>query len=685
MLGSDLKKTIREATGGRSRSSADLEEHMKRNGLDTLLVAIIAWVSALARPPRRLRGRLSSRGTWWSRGTRRSVAFRRALRLATGLASSAAVAALCSCGGAGPSTPVALGDQAAVAAAAANAVTVSPLPGTPDASPATQISFLGSAGTQVSSVRVVGSRSGVHGGRLEAYSTGTGESFLPAKPFLPGERVTVHAIAGSAGAGRALSTTFTVAHQVDVSEQEFPINPGDPRAVQHYGSAPTLTPSTVTITTPAKPGAAAGDLFMAPYQGEGSPGPMIAEQDGALVWFHPLPAGEAATNFQVQQYEGKPVLTWWQGRIIKVGFGQGEDEIYNSSYERIATVRAGNGYHADLHEILLSPQGTAWIDAFDPIAMNLSSVHGSARGVISDSIIEEIDIKTGLVMWEWHALGHIPLKDSLNAVPPGAYPWDYVHINSISPSGPSSTEPGEVLLSARNTWTLYDVNMHTGGFDWLFGDGKHSSFKLGPGVRFYWQHDAELQPGGLISVFDNGSDPPKQRESSGLLLRPDLAGRTVTLVKRFANPTKTLLASSQGNTLSLPGGDWLLGYGGLPNFTEFDPSGHVLLDGTLGKNVQDFRTYLAPWSAQPSTPPAIAVQPGAGGSVTVQASWNGATGVASWQVLAGPAGSLTPLLTVPRHGFQTAIPVSTSGPDVEVRALDPAGQTLGTSPAEPIP
>jgi Arylsulfotransferase (ASST) len=614
---------------------------------------------------------------------------RRTSRLVTVLALTGTAAALCSCGGAGPSTPVALGDQAAVAAAAANAVTVSPLPGTPDASPDTQISFLGGPGTQVADVRVVGAHSGVHPGRLEAYSTGTGESFLPAKPFLPGERVTVHALAGAGSADQAVSTTFTIAHQAAVSQAEFPNNPGDPHAVQHYSSAPAITPSTVSIATAAKPGAAAGDLFLAPYQGEGSPGPMIAEQNGALVWFHPLPAGDEASNFQVQSYQGQPALTWWQGRILKVGFGVGEDVIYNSSYQHIATVRAGNGYHADLHEILLSAQGTAWIDAFDPIHMSLASVHGASRGILTDSVIQELDIKTGLVMWEWHALGHIPLRDSYNSVPPGEYPWDYVHINSISPGAPGSgsqtgVEPGDVLLSSRNTWTLYDVSIHTGAFNWLLGDGRHSSFKLGPGVRFYWQHDAEFQPGGLISLFDNASDPPKQRESSGLLLKPDLSNHTVTLVKRFVNPTKTLLASSQGNTLSLPGGDWLLGYGGLPNFTEFDPSGHVLLDGTLGKNVQDFRTYLAPWSAQPSTAPAIAVQAVAGGA-TVQASWNGATGVASWQVLAGPPGSLTPLLTVPRKGFQTMIPVSAPGPDVEVQALGPAGQTLGTSPAEPIP
>ncbi len=607
--------------------------------------------------------------------------------------------ALSSCGGSATSASIALGDQASVAAAAANPVTVTPLPGTPDASPTTQISFLGSAGTEIANVTVVGSHSGTHPGHLQAYSTGTGESFITDKPFVAGERVTVHALAGTGGGtpNQPVATTFTIAHQASVSQVQFPLNPGDPHAVQHYLSAPQLTPSTVTLTTPARAGAAGGDLFLAPYQGQGAPGPMIAEQNGALVWFHPLPHDDSATNFQVQTYEGKPALTWWQGRIIRVGFGEGEDVIYNSSYQQIATVRAGNGYRADLHEILLTPQGTAWIDAFDPIHMNLSSAHGSAHGILLDSIIEEVDIKTGLVMWEWHALGHIPLGNSLNHVSSGEYPWDYVHINSISPGGTGSnpggassnppSEPGNVMLSSRNTWTLYDVNMHTGGYNWLLGDGGHSSFKLGPGVRFYWQHDAEFQPGGLISLFNNASDPPKQKESSGLLLRPDFSNHTVTLVKRFVNPSKTLLASSQGDTLSLPGGDWLLGYGGLPNFTEFNSSGHVLLDGTLGKNVQDFRTYLSSeWSGQPTTAPAIAVQAAAAGA-TVEASWNGATGVSSWQVLAGSSPeSLTPLTTVARHGFQTTIPVSAgAGTYVAARALGASGETLGTSTAQPIP
>jgi hypothetical protein len=247
-------------------------------------------------------------------------------------------------------------------------------------------------------------------------------------------------------------------------------------------------------------------------------------------------------------------------------------------------------------------------------------------------------------------------------------------MNSIDPGG-----SGDVLLSARNTWTLYDVSIHTGASNWRLGSVR-SSFRLGRGARFYWQHDAEWQPGGLISVFDNGAVPAKERQSRGLLLRPDFGRREVTLVGSFVHPGARLLAGAQGNVLNVAGGGaWLLGYGELPNFTMYDSSGRVLLDGTLGRKVQDFRTYFGPWSGHPQTPPAIAAE-AQGGGITVQASWNGATEVASWQVLAGPSpSSLAPVLTVPKQGFETSMQVSAPGPYVAVTALDASGKALGTS------
>jgi Arylsulfotransferase (ASST) len=605
------------------------------------------------------------------------------IRACVALAVLAMCVGVCACGDSGSSNAAAesVTPKADLAEAQANALAVSPLPGTEDASPDTQISFLGERGTKVANVSVVGSRSGNHPGKLIPYSTGTGASFVPNKPFQAGEQVAVHALVG-AGSGtpeKPVTTIFTVAHQASVSQAVFPNNPGDPRAIQHYASAPTLTPSTVRITTPAQPGAAPGELFLAPYQGQGTPGPMIAEQNGALVWFHPLPAGEQATNFQVQRYEGKPVLTWWQGRIVKVGFGEGEDVIYDSTYRQLASIKAGNGYYADLHEIRLSHEDTAWIDSFDPIHMNLASIHGSAKGILTDSVVQEIDVKTGLVMWEWHALGHIPLRDSYNPVSTDSYPWDYIHVNSIDPGASN-----DVLLSARNSWALYDVDIKTGAFNWQLG-GRHSTFKLGPGTKTYWQHDAEWQPGGLISVFDNGSTPPKEKQSRSVLLKPNLASKTVALAKAFVNPTHTLLAEAQGNTLALAAGGWLMGYGNLPNFTEYDSVGHVVLDGTLGHNVQDFRTYLSPWTGYPTTLPAIHAKR-AGATVTVQTSWNGATEIASWRVLAGASPSvLVALTSTPKSGFQSTLTATTSAQYVESQALDVNGNVLATSAPAHVP
>jgi hypothetical protein len=591
------------------------------------------------------------------------------------LGTLAGAAAVAGCGGGAGSGAALASPSPAVRAAQSDPVTVSPLPGTPDATAQSQISFLGGPGTRVGSIHVVGSASGAHSGALRAYSTGTGESFIPSRGFTPGEHVTVSAqIVGGESNGATAKTSFTVAHAVGVAQKEFPLDAGNRSDIQRYITEPSFKPSQVHITTPARSGASPGDLFLAPYQGPGTAGPMITEQNGSLVWFHPLPAGEEATNLGVQTYKNQPVLTWWQGRIIEIGFGEGEDVIYSTSYHEIAHVRAGNGLHADLHVVKVMPDGTAWVDAYEPVKMNLRSVGGSANGVISDSVVQEVDIATGLVMWEWHSLGHIPISDSKNPAPKSSYPWDYVHINAVDPGG-----EGDVLMSFRNTWSIDDVDQHSGGFRWLIG-GHHSTFKLGPGVTFYWQHDAALQPGGLVSLFDNGSTPPKEKQSRGLVIEPNTQTHAVRLVHQFVNPSRTLLASSQGNTQSLSGGNWMLGYGGLPNFTEFDSSGHVLLDGSLGRGIQDFTSRLFPWSGSPSSSPSIAPAPGSGLRVAV--SWNGATAVASWRLLAGPsATALVAVSTVPKTGFETVLSTTSAGPYAAAEALDSSGAVIGTSTA----
>ncbi|MGH2871952.1 MAG: arylsulfotransferase family protein, partial [Solirubrobacteraceae bacterium] len=230
--------------------------------------------------------------------------------------------------------------------------------------------------------------------------------------------------------------------------------------------------------------AAPGDLFVAPQTGPVQYGPELLGPYGGLIWFKTVPKGESATDFRVQTYEGKRVLTWWQG-TVNGGIGTGQDEIYSSSYQPVATVRAGNGLRGDLHEFELTSANTALITAYYPVWWNTSGIkNGSKHDLVLDSVAQEIDVKTGLVLWEWNSLDHVPVTDSYQFAPPEAgHPWDYFHINSIQQAPDRS-----ILISSRNAWAAYDVSQQTGAVNWTLG-GKDSSFKMGPRTQFAFQHD----------------------------------------------------------------------------------------------------------------------------------------------------------------------------------------------------
>ena len=206
---------------------------------------------------------------------------------------------------------------------------VSPLPGSYDATPATQISMVGAPVSALSHIRVSGSRTGSHAGVLRAYSQGDGASFVPAKPFRAGEAVTV---AGSV-AHRRFSYRFTVAQQDVIPYVLYPHPNRDPDEKQHFHSRRDIEPPLVVVSA-RSPAAAPGDIFATPYSGPGPSGAMILDEAGNLVWFDPLPAGTEATNLQVQELEGAPVLSWWQGLIPVQGFGEGEEVIANRELPR---------------------------------------------------------------------------------------------------------------------------------------------------------------------------------------------------------------------------------------------------------------------------------------------------------------------------------------------------------------
>jgi hypothetical protein len=552
---------------------------------------------------------------------------------------------------------------------------VSPLPDSYDASPYTQISLLGAPAGALSRVSVSGSQTGRHSGHLKAYSQGDGASFVPSKPFRAGETVSVRGRLTSAGKTQLLAFHFVIS-QPDKLPYAAPgkvaPNPGE---VQAFHSRPELNPPALVITA-RSPEAAPGDIFSTPYSGPGQSGPMILDEAGNVVWFDALPSGVEASNLQVQQLDGKPVLTWWQGYIPPQGFGEGEEVIVNSDYQQIARVHAGNGFKADLHDFHITPQDTAVLTVFDPIDCDLSAVGGPHGGAVTDAIFQEIDLRTGLVRREWHSLDHVPLSDSYSTATTTSseWPYDFFHINSID-----QLPTGRTLISARNTWTLYELNTLTGQVLLRVG-GKHSNVTLVGGAATAFQHDATVLANGTISVFDNGGVPKVHPQSRGLVLAVNPQAKTDTVVAQYEH-SAALSSGSQGNIQQMTDGNVFVGWGAAPYFSEFNAAGQLIFDGHMHGSYQSYRTYRFPWAGTPTTTPAIAASTAhAGGQATVYASWNGATLATSWRVLAGPSPKqLAPVAVAARTGFETSVLTPGPAPYVAVQALEASGAVLSTS------
>jgi hypothetical protein len=444
-------------------------------------------------------------------------------------------------------------------------------------------------------------------------------------------------------------------------------------------AAPAKTTSPVTLpgSTPpilhvdhAASGTAPGYVFLAEKgTAKQASGVVIADNRGRIVWYHQLPKGLEATDFRTQTLNGKPVLTWWQGTVSKAGVGRGEDEIYDASYHFVRTVKAANGLAADLHEFQLTPRGTAYLTAYEELPMDLSSFGGPKKGWVYDSVVQEVDVATGKVVFEWHSLDHVPLSESFEVNAPPAkraskrVPLDYFHVNSIS-DGPNGT----VLISGRNTSALY-LLARDGHVVWRLG-GKRSDFGPKAAVTFYYQHNARFHPDGTVSLFDNGGIPRMEPHSRPVVLKLDVAAKQATVLKTFVAPAK-IASPYEGDLELLPNGGAFVGWGGVAKLTEFAPDGTVSFQLSLPYG-DTYRGYRLAWTGDPGGAPAASVK----GSV-VYASWNGKRGVAKWEVLDGSK----VVASAPWGGLETAIPVDKVPGTATVRALDAAGRTLGQSTA----
>ena len=486
-------------------------------------------------------------------------------------------------------------------------------------------------------------------------------------------------IAGFSAAGLSLAGCGTSSAARTVSDS-FRI-----KGVRRFQSRPDLAPPVVDFSTSNSPGNPGYICIATVASGPGQGGTMILRTDGEMVWFKP-DVNSSKMNFNVQNFQGKPVLTWWQGRVLGAGYGEGVGMVADASYQTIHTVNAANGLMADLHEFYLTPEGTALITAYRPRTADLRPIGGPAKGQLLTGVAQEIDVASGKLLWEWDSWDHVPLTETMQ---PFHYrdkifgttyrPFDYFHINSLC-----LTDDGDVLISGRNTWGIYKVSRTTGKIAWRM-NGKKSDYTFGPGARFYWQHHVRSFGDTKMTVFDNGADPVEEKSSRAIVLNIDNDSKHITLAHQYTHPGKVLLSDAMGSAQLLPDGRMFVGWGANPYFSEFAEDGKVLLDARITKRDPSFRAFLADWSGDPIEKPAISAQTQANGSTTVYASWNGATKIASWNVYAGSSFTgLGKIGSVTRSDFETAATTSNKGPFFAVEAVDADGHVLARSATEHV-
>ncbi|KAI4742500.1 hypothetical protein E4T50_07089 [Aureobasidium sp. EXF-12298] len=467
-----------------------------------------------------------------------------------------------------------------------------------------------------------------------------------------------------------------------------------------FGLYPTQTYESSPLEVPVfQVNQAAGDdvdsadrVFISPRgTAVGQIAPMIFNSDDlSLVWSDP--SYKTTFGVRVQEYNNSDYITFWRGAIKSAGYGSGSyimlDHNYNVAYNLTTKSLTVGG---DIHEIELTDDGTALMSAYEPMEYDLTA-YNITNGWLADSIFEEIDIATNNLIFSWRASEHIALNASY--ADPGATgisqdnPYDFFHINSIE-----KDDSGNYLISARHTHGIYYINGTNGDIIWTMG-GKDNQFEDksdGQATNFAWQHDARWRNTNLteMTLFDNGAADwvKTENETRGLWLSIDYDDMSVTLKQDYISP-EGILSISQGSVQVLSNGNVFMGYGSNGAFIEYTNDGKAIWDvqfGIIGNSsVQSYRAYKQSWQGFPGWNPSISAAGNGSDNTTVYMSWNGATEIKQWAILASNSSSSLATAdelwkNVTKTGFETNVTVGANARYIRAAALNADGEVLGAT------
>ncbi|KGB75134.2 hypothetical protein CNBG_0972 [Cryptococcus deuterogattii R265] len=438
-----------------------------------------------------------------------------------------------------------------------------------------------------------------------------------------------------------------------------------------------------------------GYLFIAPRGSDvETPTGIIYTNDGNVVMFGKEFGISQTMSFSVGNYQGNQAIATWGGQFNGNGYGNGFGLIYDQTYNLIANISSTiSDSGIDFHEFSLTDNNTVVATVYIEEQYDLSSwgvtTEDGTSGWILGGAFEEIDVATGQAVFSWKSLDHINPSDCYND--PGStgvsesIPWDYFHINSVE-----KDLEGNYLVSSRHCHAVYQISAATGEILWTI-NGRNSSFTMGEGSTFEWQHDARwLNNYTQISIFDNAATSWESDEkmARGLLLNVDTDAMSITLAQEYL-PWNQTVSPSQGSMQEQTNGNYLLGWGQVPFFSEYSSNGTLLCSAQFGVgNVQGYRVLRSNWTGYPRTTPALTVISNTTtNQYDIYTSWNGATEVSSWVLygatsLSGSASS-SKLNQVNKTTFETYFSLSkdtaASYPWVQARAVSSNGTILGYS------
>ncbi|KAJ4254311.1 hypothetical protein NW762_009902 [Fusarium torreyae] len=494
-----------------------------------------------------------------------------------------------------------------------------------------------------------------------------------------------------------------------------------------FRSRPDLAPPRLNVTVPATDQVEPGYIFISPFagypdtpteqHGPRQAGPYIFRDNGDLVWSGYGIYSIWATNFQAGRWKGKDILFSFEGdHNAGYGHGHGHITILDQHYETIRELRAGNHKLVDKHEFHIINEKTGLIQIYQPVPRDLRKWGAKPEQQwIVNAIIQELDISTGKLLFEWSSLDHVQPdgklifqpshslshahtpKEAVLPINPGqagsgynsSDAWDYFHINSVDKDA-----QGNYLISARDACAVHKINGTDGSIIWRL-HGRRSDFHVPDNAKFCFQHHArwlsQEDDVEVISLYDNsahgtehsgGSEVHTAPTSSGKILRLNTTSWTAELVAGYF-PPDDLLSKSQGSTQVLPGGNVIVGWGSEGALTEFTPDGkpifHAYVDSNfLGIGAENYRAFRYNWTGLPNEDPAIvALQ--SKHNTKVYVSWNGDTETAAWRFYAvtGQYGSRDFLGEVKRTSFETSFEISSNDvTSVAAEAVDAHGRVL---------